>query len=524
MTEVTACNFESLTPEIEAAIAGAAFVAIDTEFTGLVSGPDATPSLFDSIEERYAKLRHTVTNYYVCQLGICTFTQVPGENVYTAKAFTVYLCPRAFGSVDPEFSVQASSVEFLCRNGFDFNKCFYGGVPYANRSFRRALDAYLLNEQYLEKPGLAKLYDSVRHWLNNNDRSKGSSDNSLTLSPHDDLSIPVLMVDLRTRFPGLEFDVKPEGLRVTLPPNCAPTKVATDGRAPTEAELVDAVRGFSRCFETLVSSGKPIVGHNMLLDLLMLYNQFCEPLPPTFAELKAALSAVFPLVYDTKHMSLQIRQTSKWMKTVLSGADLFSVHKALTDVLVPYAPIVKGAPAGLRAHEAGSDAYAAGCVFIKLAHILAHLALQPTHHLSWRHHQEAVKAYANRVNLIRAQYHHINLSNDVDRIIETRPPLLCIRSAERSQVELQTVLARCGTVDVRSLSRQCLLVAVGNFACARDIVEAFRDDPSVKVIKYCPWKHDAVTRTWLWTAAFCGLALSAGCALKLASYHLPVLR
>lgn len=520
MTEVTACNFESLAPEIEAAIASATFVAIDTEFTGLVRGPDATPSLFDSIEERYAKLRHTVTSYYVCQLGLCTFTQVPGENAYTAKAFTVYLCPRSFGSVDPEFSVQASSVEFLCQSGFDFNKCFYRGVPYANRAFRRALDAYLLHEQYLEKPGLAKLYDSVRHWLNNNDRSKGD----LTLTPPDGLNIPLLKVDLRTRFPGVDVDVTPEGLKLALPLDCAPSKVVAEGRAPTEAELSDAVLGYSRCFEALASSGKPIVGHNMLLDLLMLYNQFCEPLPPSFAKLKAALSAVFPLVYDTKHMSLQIRQNSKWMKSLLSGADLFSLHKALAEELVPYSPIVKGTPAGLRAHDAGSDAYAAGFVFIKLAHILAHLALEPMGPLSWRHHQNAVQAYANRVNLIRAQYHHIDLADGVDRSAEVRPPLLCIRSTKRSQEELQGVLARCGLIDVRRLSRQCLLVAVGNFACARDIVEAFRDDPSVKVIKYSRFKHDATTRAWLWTAALSGLALSVGCALKLASHHLPNFR
>ncbi|KAK8770181.1 hypothetical protein V5799_013354 [Amblyomma americanum] len=315
MTEVTACNFDRLAPEIEAAIASAAFVAIDTEFTGLVRGPDATPSLFDNIEERYAKLRHTVTSYYVCQLGLCTFTQGPGENAYTAKAFTVYLCPRSFGSVDPEFSVQASSVEFLCQNGFDFNKCFYKGVPYANRALRRVLDAYLLNEQYLDKPGLSKLYDSVRHWLNNNDRSKGSS---LTLTPPDGLSVPLLMADLRARFPGLKLDIMPEGLKVTLPADCAQTKVAAQGRVPTEAELCAAALGFSRCFEALVSSGKPIVGHNMLLDLLMLYNQFCEPLPPSFAKFKAALNAVFPLVYDTKHMSLQIRQV----------CSRFSVHEA----------------------------------------------------------------------------------------------------------------------------------------------------------------------------------------------------
>ncbi|KAK8770180.1 hypothetical protein V5799_013353, partial [Amblyomma americanum] len=50
--------------------------------------------------------------------------------------------------------------------------------------------------------------------------------------------------------------------------------------------------------------------------------------------------------------------------------------------------------------------------------------LKPNCAVSWRHHQNAVQAYANRVNLIRAQYHHIDLAGGLDQTVEARPPLL----------------------------------------------------------------------------------------------------
>ncbi|KAH7935390.1 hypothetical protein HPB52_006889 [Rhipicephalus sanguineus] len=453
MTDVTSCNFERLAPEIEAAIESAAFVAIDTEFTGLVYGPDATPSLFDSIEDRYAKLRQTVASFYVCQLGLCTFTHVPEENLYKARAYNVYLCPRSFGSVDPQFCVQASSIEFLCQSGFDFNKCFYEGVPYADRA----------------------------------------------------------------------FEVSRGGLKLTLPEDFEPQRVAAEGRAPTESELRRAMLGFSRCFEVLAASGKPVVGHNMLLDLLLLYHQFCEPLPKSYAKLKAGLSSVFPAVYDTKHMSLQLRQQGvSWLKELMSGADLFSLFKALSNSVVPYAPRVEGAPKDLRAHEAGCDAYAAGFVFLKLAHIVAQRLPMPPRALSWRNHRDAVRPYANRVNLIRAQYHHLSLG-PADRAAETRPPWLCIRLPAQAQAQVRAVLARCGVVDMRCLSRHCLLVAVGNYGCARDIVEAFQDDPLVRVVKYKSYRHNVITRAWLWATTVGTLALTAACALKLVSGKVPAL-
>lgn len=521
MTEVTTSNFERLAPQIEAAIASAAFIAVDTEFTGLVREPEATPSLFDSAEDRYSKLRQSVSSYIICQVGICTFEPPSGKGPYKAEAFSIYLCPRSFGTVDPQFSVQASCVEFLCQYGFDFNKCFYKGVPYTDRSCRRALDVYLKKEQTRGKPQLAEIYDCVRKWLDNNNRSERGS-KSLTVVPPEGLAVPLVMADLRARFPTVEFDMRVEGLHLTLADDAGGAEhsdEASKGREPSEEELRNALLGFSRCFEALVASGKPIVGHNVLMDLLLFYHQFCEPLPKSYARLKTALSTLFPEVYDTKHIALQMRQqVQPWLKNYLEAGDLFSLHKALGELPMPFTPYAEGTPKNLRAHEAGCDAYAAGLVFLRLADIAAHQLCEvpppPLQPVDWTKLHRAIKPFANRINMIRAQCHHVSLSGP-DPASEARPPWMCIRSTGRTEAEIRGVLARCGVVDVRYLFPGCLLVATGNFTCARDIVDAFDEDPTVRLLKYSWLKHDVNARKWLWAGAFLGLAVSAGCALQL---------
>jgi hypothetical protein len=46
-----------------------------------------------------------------------------------------------------------------------------------------------------------------------------------------------------------------------------------------EETVMHSLLGFSRLFKLLVELKKPIVGHNILLDLMIMYNQFHEQLP-----------------------------------------------------------------------------------------------------------------------------------------------------------------------------------------------------------------------------------------------------
>lgn len=46
-----------------------------------------------------------------------------------------------------------------------------------------------------------------------------------------------------------------------------------------DEEFLFKLRGFNNIFQLLVDCKKPLVGHNMLFDLAIMYKQFYEPLP-----------------------------------------------------------------------------------------------------------------------------------------------------------------------------------------------------------------------------------------------------
>jgi CAF1 family ribonuclease len=61
--------------------------------------------------------------------------------------------------------------------------------------------------------------------------------------------------------------------------------------------------GFSLIVEMLIEAKKPIVGHNMMFDIIYLYNQFVDELPATYLEFATKWYALFPSVYDNKVLS-----------------------------------------------------------------------------------------------------------------------------------------------------------------------------------------------------------------------------
>jgi poly(A)-specific ribonuclease len=58
--------------------------------------------------------------------------------------------------------------------------------------------------------------------------------------------------------------------------------------------------GFSLVVEALIKAQKPIIGHNMIYDIIYLYNQFIGPLPANYADFTNEWIACFPSLYDTK--------------------------------------------------------------------------------------------------------------------------------------------------------------------------------------------------------------------------------
>jgi target of EGR1 protein 1 len=73
------------------------------------------------------------------------------------------------------------------------------------------------------------------------------------------------------------------------------------------AEGVPPVR-LQQLLHAVAEFRKPLVVHNGLVDLLFLWRSFFAPLPATAAEWIAHMSKVFPIVYDTKHISSNVMQ------------------------------------------------------------------------------------------------------------------------------------------------------------------------------------------------------------------------
>lgn len=68
-------------------------------------------------------------------------------------------------------------------------------------------------------------------------------------------------------------------------------------------ELFMKEMGFSLVVDELIKSKKPLIGHNMIYDIIYLYNQFIDELPDTYLDFIKTWHQLFPSVYDTKVLS-----------------------------------------------------------------------------------------------------------------------------------------------------------------------------------------------------------------------------
>ena len=174
--------------------------------------------------------------------------------------------------------------------------------------------------------------------------------------------------------------------------------------------------GFRSVIEMIVQYQRPIIGHNLLLDLAHTISQFLYPLPNELDEFKSLIHRLFPLIFDTREI------ISSYLSDVIPHANLRQVYQELSqkqaytpitiapthsNVFSPPSPTPAQKEAELdkkdseyfgklvlerkgdnkeaeRFHEAGWDAYVAGYVFVKAVPMIAqnrwHLNLQPPAH------------------------------------------------------------------------------------------------------------------------------------------------
>lgn len=281
--------------------------------------------------------------------------------------------------------------------------------------------------------------------------------------------------------------------------------------------------GFTIIFQHLAKHQKPLIFHNGLLDLMLVYKEFCRNLPHSYEEFKASLHGKFPLIYDTKYIAAKLKthfkEKSEPGSNFLNNTSLSELAASLKkDVGVMYFPKIShlGSDKYLQAdfhHEAGYDAYLTGRCFLSLSHIYAmsQLPSRESHRpMSPREHVFSLKAFANAVMVQRANIQYMNLSG-TDRKPRS-PPWLLVEGRNSKRVSpgmVYAALAQYGAVDVMPRNQKSVLVASPSWECTRDILRNFKADGPLRAVRYSRWKHSPLTRTLVWSGALVSTGLSA---------------
>ncbi|XP_006015586.1 poly(A)-specific ribonuclease PARN isoform X2 [Alligator sinensis] len=364
-------------------------------------------------------------DFLLFQFGLCTFKYDHTEEKYIMKSFNFYIFPKPFNrsSPDVKFVCQSSSIDFLANQGFDFNKVFRNGIPYLNQEEERQL-----REQYDEKRSQANGAGSLSYISPNatkcpvtipedqkkfiervveriEDFLKNEENESLELEPCTGFQRKLIYQTVSWKYPKgihvetLETEKKERYIIISKVDEEERKRREQQKQEKEQGQLNDAV-GFSRVIHAIANSGKLVIGHNMLLDVMHTIHQFYCPLPDDLNEFKEVTSCVFPRLLDTKLMA-----STQPFKELINNTSLAELEKRLKEI--PFNPpkvdSAEGFPsydtASEQLHEAGYDAYITGLCFISMANFLGSFLSPPKNHVSAR--SKLIEPFFNKLFLMR---------------------------------------------------------------------------------------------------------------------------
>ncbi|KAI1240928.1 hypothetical protein IHE44_0009378 [Lamprotornis superbus] len=451
------------------------------EFTGLHSTSlrNNEPSLFDSPAERYVKARQSVQRFTLVQLGKCgsdtesdsrgctglAIFSKENSNKYVVHSYNFFLFPSTLGIRDVEFTFSASSIQFLSHYGFDFNKFLKDGIPYMNEVQEKILKQHLLagtwkvcSTSCADRDVLKKAIDEVTSWI-----TAAKEEDTMILQDLNGYHMLEVQLVLRQALENVWTE--PLGDKKVMV-----KKVSLGQRQLLENSSYDhcqkklillSARGFTNLFQILVKAKKPLVGHNMLMDLMHLHDKFYRPLPESYEEFKRNIHNLFPVIIDTKTVTKSVQKKCLFPR-VSSLLEVYAVLCSNLNPKGPPCPVIALASGCSRyaekksPHEAGYDAFLCGSVLLMSAHLLlcrstdGAVDAEP----SFSQYLTVLAEHVNKVNFIRGGVSSINFSG-ADAPCR-HPPALVVHvrgwpGLTERQI-YQEFKARC-RFDVRRLSK-----------------------------------------------------------------------
>ncbi|KAK7202265.1 poly(A)-specific ribonuclease PARN [Novymonas esmeraldas] len=425
------------------------FCAVDQEMTG-VDVPGVTAPFGSPPEDVYRVKRIAVEAYNAFQIGIALFTKTDTDT-YEVRPYNFYLLNDA-----GDLRLSLSAISFLAANHMNFQTWLTSGLSFCDAHQEATFDAK--HDAPFTNEAEQRLADDV---------VKAADEWFSTETAPLVRTLPC-STDLARRLHGYigrhydfrivaSFDGKPslaQKLEFTL------TKLDDVAwAAEKEKRLVQGERdrarqlGFRQFWKILVSSKKPIVGHNFMQDVMFMIHMHETPLPTPYADFKALLQRTLPTIYDTKTMATTLAGDNAFQVTHLGflyqecrrraglSRDDFSRQYRLPPGFYSYNDYAVQLQS--KAHEAAYDAYMTGIAYTLL-------------------HRMYPGAFAELRNVISAfgSVHYFCVDT-ADRLISPNTFILeCTCPAYNEQVEAlffatedtAACTAESGKVDLKKLS------------------------------------------------------------------------
>ncbi|PVD31746.1 hypothetical protein C0Q70_07164 [Pomacea canaliculata] len=434
--------------------------------------------------------------------------------------------PRRMGIPgDKATSLWGMTVQYSMESASSLIVFAYEGVPFLNEDQERELCQCISSgvlfsglHRPLDESFIQSLCSMVATWY-------VSSSVGQTFTLHQQPSDGklwndfIIQTEIRKRFPEVWTSIDPFK-------NIAIERITPERRKELEMKresdkerdqerLKQSLLGFTRVFRVMREYQKPLVGHNMLMDLLFLFDKFIHPLPIKYCSFKKQLHEIFPKIFDTKHMAFKTRKVlERILRRDINGpvslmqlCHILESGRVTNSVMhMPKISFAKGFDRYLSKdapHEAGFDSYQSGISEELFMYQPGYSGSAEGSMLCYTGINMAIVGQAEGA-------YCITQSLDGRDPPITRPEHLFVTCRKRSQrlniQQLAEWFSSYGTVDVQLKNSRTALVAAGNFSCAKAILTAFQGHHYIRVTRYHFWKHSPAAKLVLWS----GLVLSGG--------------
>lgn len=404
------------------------------------------------------------------QFGLSCFTRLD-DLQYKNRTYNFYIFPQphqGHGDIDRTFSLQAHAIQFLTEHGFDFNKLFKHGVSYLTFQEKKLLTAQLksdmkarskveFNSNGLPKFVPTSMSSNCRDWMNRvqkfieqrkkinlanmakNDSSDSVIDNqdsemrdSIQLdkdvleirdcSTNHKRNIMKRVLECLPIFENMEVGQKldSEKNETYLVVNYIDKKLKSE----KQKNALVVAKGFLEVLELVILNKKPLVGHNLALDLIQIINQFMEPLSNDYDSFKETCHSLFPLIYDTKFIAHSVLDPETLTNNQSRLNDLYcQLRNSQSFPKIRIEHLGEFFDENQVPHQAGYDAYMSGYCFIALCEGYIReskrhkynkkdeaSSLQP---ISIAKQCQVVEEFANKIHLSYSyDFKYFNLSGD----------------------------------------------------------------------------------------------------------------